>query len=64
MVTAVGVGCWGVVAAEDVVLGVVAAAQDIVLGAVGVLLGVRCWGSSVILTENKYIKKIKSFISY
>ena len=42
MVTAVGVGCWGVVATEDVVL-----------GAVAVLLGVRCWGSGVILTENK-----------
>ena len=42
MVTAVGVGCWGVVAAEDVVL-----------GAVAVLLRVRCWGSGVILTENK-----------
>ena len=53
MVTAVGVGFWGVVAAEDVVLGVVAAPQNVVLGAVAVLLGVRCWGSGVILTEKK-----------
>ncbi len=49
MVTAVGVGCWGVV---DVVLGVVAP-QNVVVGAVAVLLRVRCWGSGVILTEKK-----------
>ena len=52
MVTAVRVGCWGVVAAEDVVLSV-AAPQNVVLGAVAVLLRVRCWGSGVILTEKK-----------